>query len=149
MRRSKQVITLVVMLMGLVLTGCAEVPEESATHNAAVSTETVEGTNLLRVTLSPKAAERLGIATTPVREENVGGNVRHVVPYSALLYDEHGATWVYMTDQQYSFVRAPITVESVQGDLVVLSAGPPNGTQVVTVGAAELYGAEAGVGGGH
>jgi hypothetical protein len=32
---------------------------------------------------------------------------------------------------------------------VILSAGPPAGTQVVTVGAIELWGAELGIAGKH
>ena len=42
-----------------------------------------------------------------------------------------------------------VTVEEIEGDVAHISAGPPTGTLVVTTGAAELYGAEIGVGGGH
>ena len=41
------------------------------------------------------------------------------------------------------------TVETIEGDVAHISAGPATGTLVVTTGAAELYGAEIGVGGGH
>ena len=47
------------------------------------------------------------------------------------------------------FVESQIDVDDIAGDTARLSAGPPAGTQVVTTGAAELYGAEIGVGGGH
>jgi hypothetical protein len=36
-------------------------------------------------------------------------------------------------------------VDSIRGGVAVLSVGPPAGTPVVTVGAAQLYGAEVGV----
>jgi hypothetical protein len=47
-----------------------------------------------------------------------------------------------------TFERHKIVVEYVQSgrDLAVLAEGPPIGTQVVVAGAAELYGAESGIG---
>jgi hypothetical protein len=42
-----------------------------------------------------------------------------------------------------------VTVRQVDGDVVTLSAGPPAGTEVVTVGAIELWGAELGIAGKH
>jgi hypothetical protein len=38
-----------------------------------------------------------------------------------------------------------VAVESVRGHEVVLNAGPPAGTAVVTTGGAELWGAEFGI----
>jgi hypothetical protein len=75
-----------------------------------------------------------------------GGESKRVVPYSAVLYDPHGGEWVYTSPEPRVFVRQPIHIENVVGDDVVLVDGPPEGTAVVTVGAAELYGAEFGVG---
>ena len=43
--------------------------------------------------------------------------------------------------------RVLIAAFVIDGDLAVLSHGPPSGTEVVTVGAAELFGAEFGIGG--
>jgi len=45
------------------------------------------------------------------------------------------------------FVREPLTVAAVQGDTAVLSTGPADGTQVVTVGAPLLVGVEAQIAG--
>ena len=39
-------------------------------------------------------------------------------------------------------MREAIEVDRVDDERAVLSAGPPAGTEVVTVGAAEVYGAE-------
>jgi hypothetical protein len=47
------------------------------------------------------------------------------------------------------FVRHSISIDQINGNQAVLSAGPPSGTAVVTVGAAELFGTEVGIGGGH
>ena len=76
------------------------------------------------------------------------GTQQKVIPYAAVLYDLHGETWVYTSLEPLVYVRHPISVDYIDGDLAVLSEGPPAGTEVVTAGAAELFGAEAGIGGG-
>ena len=45
------------------------------------------------------------------------------------------------------YSRVPLTIDEVQGDTVLLDAGPAAGTPIVTTGAQELWGAETGVGG--
>ena len=42
-----------------------------------------------------------------------------------------------------------MVVDRIEGDRVLLSDGLGPGAEVVTVGAAEVYGAELGIGGGH
>lgn len=76
------------------------------------------------------------------------GAQQKLVPYSAVLYDRHGETWVYTCPEPLVYVRAPIVVDYIDGDLAVLTEGPPAGTEVVTAGASELFGAETGIGGG-
>ena len=71
---------------------------------------------------------------------------RLVIPYSAILYDLNGGTWAYISPEPLTFVREAITVDYIEGDMVVLVDGPSSGTEVVTVGAAELHGADTGVG---
>jgi hypothetical protein len=71
---------------------------------------------------------------------------RTSVPYAAVLYDATGNTWVYTNTEPLVFIRHPISIETIVGDEAILSDGPPPGTAVVTVGVAELYGAEVGVG---
>jgi len=70
------------------------------------------------------------------------GSQQKVIPYSAILYDTQGATWVYMSADPLTYVRTPVVVEYIDGDMAILSDGPPAGTAVVTVGGQELYGAE-------
>ncbi len=70
---------------------------------------------------------------------------RGVIPYAAVLYDPQGKTWTYTNPGPLTFVREPITVDRIEGDKAFLSDGPAPGTLVVTVGAAELFGAETGV----
>jgi len=98
------------------------------------------------VILTAQAAKRLGIETAPVRDSQVQGKLRKVVPYAAVFYDLNGKTWVYMNPEPLTFVRASISVDYIDSDLAVLSEGPPSGTGVVTVGSPELYGTEFGVG---
>jgi hypothetical protein len=76
------------------------------------------------------------------------GTQQKVIPYEAVLYDTHGETWAYTRLEALTFVRHLIVVDYIEGDLAVLSEGPPAGTEVVTGGAGELFGAESGIGGG-
>jgi hypothetical protein len=71
------------------------------------------------------------------------------IPYAAVVYDASGKTWTYVNETALTYKRAEITVSEIDGDTARITAGPPAGTAVVTTGAAELYGAEIGVGGGH
>ena len=74
------------------------------------------------------------------------GEMRKVIPYAALIYDAEGGTWVYTKEPNaLAFVRYAVTVDFIQGDMVVLTEGPPAGTEVVTVGGQELFGTETGV----
>ena len=106
--------------------------------------EKIEGTELNRVVLTEEAAQRLDIQTAPVREEQVNGTQRKVIPYAAVIYDLKGETWTYTNPEPLTFVRQPITVDHIEGDKAVLSDGPAAGTEVVTVGVAELYGTDTG-----
>jgi hypothetical protein len=109
--------------------------------------EPLEGSSLVRVRLTERAAERIDLKTTPVRDVAPAdrGKPKTVVPYSAVLYDTAGKTWVYTSPEPLAFVRAPVEVERFDGSLAFLTDGPPAGTPVVSVGAALLLGAELGV----
>ncbi|MGA9749086.1 MAG: hypothetical protein WBQ50_16640 [Nocardioides sp.] len=108
--------------------------------------EPVAGSDLSSVTLTERASERLDIQTAPTQASTGSNDARVVVPYASLLYDAQGDTWVYTNPDPLVFVRAAVDVRSIDGDEVRLDAGPEAGVLVVTVGAAELYGAELGVG---
>jgi hypothetical protein len=78
-----------------------------------------------------------------VRLAEPGSNTpKKVVPYSAILYDPTGDTWVYTNPEPLVFAREQVDIERIDKDLAVLNTGPAVGTKVVTIGAAELYGAE-------
>jgi len=74
------------------------------------------------------------------------GALRKIIPYAALIYDADGGTWVYTKEPNaLAFVRYAVTVDFIEGDMVVLTEGPPAGTEIVTVGGQELFGTETGV----
>ncbi len=68
------------------------------------------------------------------------------VPWSAIVFDIHGSAWVYETTQAHQFTRRRVELERADGDWAILRRGIKAGSQVVTAGAAELYGTEFGVG---
>ena len=108
--------------------------------------EAIPGSDAKRVTLTERAAERIDLKTDSVRQAQLGERLLKVVPYSSIIYDPHGGTWVYTQTAPRSFVRAPIDVETIKGDEVFLSNGPAVGTVVASVGVAEIYGTEFEVG---
>ena len=69
-----------------------------------------------------------------------------VVPDAAVLYDIHGATWVYEDLGDHAYARRRIEVARHAGDRAVVRRGLSEGTKIVTAGAAELFGTEFGAG---
>lgn len=150
MNRNRTLFLVTLAALALALAGCGESAEvEAAALEAPAAVESIEGTELSRLTLTQRAAERLGLQTAAVEEVPIDEEAWLAVPYSAILYDASGATWVYTNPEPLVYVRAEVVVDHVDHDLALIADGLTSGTQVVTVGAAELYGAEIGVGGGH
>jgi hypothetical protein len=175
MQHGKQCLLVILIIASLQLSACTK-KSETSSKVPPVKVEKIEGSALKSLTLTPKAAERLGIKTVPAREEpaaqlrparadivaasgtgtgqpalrtvsnTTDTSLVKVVPYEAVLYDEKGATWVYTNPSPLTFVRQAIQIDYIQGGLAVLSDGPPLGTALVIVGAAELFGAETGIG---
>ena len=77
-----------------------------------------------------------------VQLEQPGGSRQKTVPYSAVIYWIDGGTWVYVRTGPLAFVRSPIEIQEVDGDIAILSSGPPVGTQIVSIGGQELLGTE-------
>jgi hypothetical protein len=132
---------LVLIIVGMQLSACApaSAPEEEI---KAVRLEPIAGTDFNRVILTEKAAERLDIQTSLVRDEEIGGTQRKVIPYAAVLYDPTGQAWAYTNPEPLVFIRQAIVIDHIKGDMAVLSEGPDSGMAVVTVGATELFGSE-------
>jgi multidrug efflux pump subunit AcrA (membrane-fusion protein) len=119
----------------LPVAGCTEVETETATGYEPSTLEPVKGNkDIQRVTFTAEGARRVDLQTAPVR--------RNVVPYAALIYDPEGKTYVYTSPKPLEYLREEVKVDRIEGDRVLVSRGPPAGTEVVTVGAAEVYGTE-------
>jgi hypothetical protein len=140
------------VLIGLAVAACgqpAASPGDGAEEPAIV--ELVAGQESIhRITLSQRALERLGIETAEVLAAPGAGGQTHV-PYSAVIYDAAGEAWAYIVDGAPNvFVRHALTVDEIvthqAGDYAVLTSGPQAGLSVVSVGVAELFGAEFSVG---
>jgi Cu/Ag efflux pump CusA len=134
------------LAVGLAAAGCTSAQSaetDSGSPPAVVEPAADGGPATLR--LIDEAVARLGITTAPVTAVGTGWTI----PYSALIYDAEGSTWTFVELEPGVYQRAAVTVTGIEGDTVSLSTGPPAGTPVVTVGAAELVGVEAGISGGE
>jgi ABC-type oligopeptide transport system substrate-binding subunit len=126
---------LVLATAALPVAGCTEVETETATGYEPSTLEPVKGNkDIQRVTFTAEGARRVDLQTASVR--------RNVVPYAALIYDPEGKTYVYTSPKPLEYLREEVKVDRIEGDRVLVSRGPPAGTEVVTVGAAEVYGTE-------
>ncbi len=173
-RKYPRIVMAVLVMAGLQLSACSDSqPKPMKIEPALV--ERIAGSEIRRVTLTPKAMERLDIQTTPVLGVNgagmqnsdgetvaftpgsaifagsspgtvTGSDLQTFVPYAAVIYDAPGDAWVYTSPKPRTFVRYPIVVDYIKGDQAILLDGPPIGTQVAIVGVAELYGTESEVG---
>ncbi|HSE10823.1 MAG TPA: hypothetical protein VLB29_19325 [Nocardioidaceae bacterium] len=121
----------------LLLTGCAAaVSDDYVIENDPGHFE--DG----MVHLDDGAAERLGLETTTVVRNGKGLEV----PDTAVFVDPEGNWWVYTSPEPDVYVREQIDLEHQSDGRSLFSSGPEAGTEVVTVGVAELYGVEAEVG---
>jgi RND family efflux transporter MFP subunit len=90
-------------------------------------------------------ALRLGqrvFVTVPIRDEEES----LAVPWASVLHDYHGGTWVYERTAPETYARRRVVVRHVVGDVAALEIGPRPGAEIVTDGAAELFGVELGTG---
>ncbi len=68
------------------------------------------------------------------------------VPETAIVRDVAGTAWVYVPAGAHAYERVRVEVERVGAEGARLSRGLAAGTQVVALGASELFGAEFGTG---
>jgi hypothetical protein len=126
---------------GLALAGCGGSAQGAATtppEVASVSQAADGGPGV--ITLAASAEKRLVIQTVPV---TAGG----IVPYSAVVYEPDGSSWVYVQTAPRTYQRVAVTISAIAGDQVTITSGPKPGTPVVSQGAAELVGVETGIDG--
>jgi hypothetical protein len=155
----------IAILLGLVAAGCGS----SSTPSIPASGVLVNATSKSpgQIILTPVGASRIGLQTStaravpvppPIVETKVVAGVKHViripapkpastvtVPYSAIIYDASGRTYVFTKIRPLTYVEVPIAVDHISGNSAYLKTGPKPGARVVSVGAEELYGVQTGV----
>lgn len=135
MKHINRLAILVLIVAGL-LSACG--PNTETVEKISPSKlEPIEGTDLSRVILTEKAAERIGVETVQASGLEV--------PYAAVIWDTEGNTWIYTNPEPLTFVRAPIVIDHIEGDTAFLAEELDAAITVVTVGVAEIYGTETGV----
>lgn len=135
-------IVAIALVLPLLLAACGGSSSSGEEASGPATVELIEGTDLSRITLTAQASERLDIQTAKVEKSGAG----KVIPYSAVLYSPTGETWAYVSPESMTFMRHAIVVDRIDGNKAYLSKGPATGAKVATVGVAELYGAESGLG---
>jgi hypothetical protein len=128
--------------LGLIAAGCGGSGSSSEPTPAAV-VEEIEGSDASKIILTEKAAKRIQLATAAVA---AGEGTQLVIPYSAVAYEPNGDAFLYVNTEPLTFVRQAIVVDQIDGDTAILSQGPEPGVMVATVGVAELFGVETGIG---
>ena len=144
MKYQKTIFFFILVICGLVLSACGNNPT-SAEKVEPITLEKIDDTRN-RLILTERAAERLDIQTVPVGETTMDEGTYLVVPYSAIIYDLTGGVWVYVNPAPLTYHREQVSVETIDGESVLLKDGPSVGTMVVTIGVPELYGSDTGVG---
>jgi len=140
MQGSRRWIVPVLLVGGLALGACGKAKEAApADPPATVDQIVVAGAKHQGVRLTEQAAKRLDVQTAEVA---AGAGGKLVIPAAAVEYNNDGSTFTYTNPEPFAYVQQAITVDSINADQAVLSAGPAAGTNVVTVGAAELLGVE-------
>lgn len=86
-----------------------------------------------------RPGERVGV-TIPMKDPADS----LAVAWSAVVHDINGGTWVYEKTGPHVYVRRRVQVRHVSEGTAVLATGPAAGANIVTVGAAELFGTEVG-----
>jgi hypothetical protein len=125
--------------------GCAEIESVTAEPYEPAALESTGPDKPARIILTDEAVDRVALQTTEVKP--LGKEL--TVDHAALVFDKAGKPWLFTVVGPRTYVRAAVTIKEVQDNVMTLSAGPPAGTQVVTVGAIELWGAELGIAGKH
>ena len=67
---------------------------------------------------------------------------QRAIPWSAVVQDINGGSWIYERRSDRKFVRRRVQVKQVVDQWAVLEQGPPVGTTIVVTGVAEVFGTE-------
>ncbi|WP_225893010.1 MULTISPECIES: efflux RND transporter periplasmic adaptor subunit [unclassified Methylomonas] len=90
---------------------------------------------------SLRPGQRVGVSV-PLRSEDEN----LVVPWSAIVYDVNGGSWIYQVLQANVYQRRRVQVLRVVDDQAAVTGDIVAGIELVSLGVAELFGTEFGVG---
>lgn len=141
MRRRRRWIVVAPLVTVLLVPACKAAEEETPSESEPMTVEPIRGTDFSRVIFTADGAERVGLETIEVAARGKEA----IVPASAVWVDVNGDEWLYTQPEPLVFVRAAIGVDRYDDDVAVLSDGPSVGTEVVSVGVAQLIGSEFGI----
>lgn len=113
----------------------------AAPPSADPTASTVDYFYELPATSIRKPGERVSVTLELNGDEQVV-----TLPWSAVVFDAAGGGWVYEKTGPSRYARRRVDVARVVGDLAIVSKSPNAGAEVVSVGAAELFGVEFGAG---
>lgn len=88
-----------------------------------------------------RTGQKVGVLLT-----QLGSGKRLTVPWSAVMYDINGGSWIYLRTDPHTYSRRRVEISRVTDGLAVLSRGIEAGDKVVITGVAEIFGTEFGVG---
>jgi RND family efflux transporter MFP subunit len=91
-----------------------------------------------------RPGQRVGVSLPLKDDVRKDNKAPLVVPWSAVVLDVQGGTWVYVSMGKRTYARHRVRVARVVDNQAVLTDGPPAGTKVVTHGTQELFGTEVG-----
>ncbi|MDX1980841.1 MAG: HlyD family efflux transporter periplasmic adaptor subunit [Bryobacteraceae bacterium] len=88
-----------------------------------------------------KPGERVAVAML-----SSTSNTLRTVPYSAVVYDIQGGSWLYEQAANHRYVRRRVQIHHQMSGVAYLASGPAPGTPILVEGVAELWGVEFGAG---
>jgi cobalt-zinc-cadmium efflux system membrane fusion protein len=83
--------------------------------------------------------QKVMVTVTQISEQEY-----YTIPYSSILYDVNGGTWVYYKIGPQTYSRRRVEISHIQDNMAVLTRGLSSGDEVVITAVAEIYGTEFG-----
>jgi hypothetical protein len=133
-------LTPVALMVAGLIAGCGSSSQPAVPQSSHVVH--IPGSSQTKIVLSAVGAQRIGIRTTRVQGAKAGSIA---IPYTAVIYDPDGKTFAFTALSPLSYTEEAIAIGHISGNTAYLRKGLRAGTQVVTVGAEELYGVQSGV----
>jgi hypothetical protein len=119
-------------------------PQSARPVSAPPSANAVAGTVDLFYALDNRARTWRVVQRVAVALPMGGAMQGLTVPTAAIVRDINGGEWVYRKTGPGTYLRQRIEIASVSGDTALLARGLDRGAEIVTDGAAELFGTEFG-----